>query len=132
MLLTNLARYFDINSDLKDQENRLESQSGRKLALGSKRRVTAWPQWLALFAGVLIQPFFHEYQVSRHWNFNGLGGWAIFSLIASILIFPVVYRTAFDDKKPVVVLLAPIFAAGLGWESLLATVLKAGEQVAGK
>jgi hypothetical protein len=86
---------------------------------------TPWAQWVALFAGVLIQPFFQNYQATHQWTFGGLGGWALFSLITSVLIFPAVYKNAFDEDKPVIVQLAPIFAAGLGWQSLLTTVIKA-------
>jgi hypothetical protein len=86
-------------------------------------------QWTALFAGVLIQPFFRNYQTSGHWVWDGLGGWTLFSLITSVLIFPAVYKSAFDPSKPVIVQLAPIFAGGIGWQSLLATAIKAGGQV---
>jgi hypothetical protein len=118
--------YFDIHSTKRKRLEQVErlSESGR-LTLGRKPRLTAWPQWLTLFAGVLIQPFFRQYQLSLHWHWEGFWGWALFALVTTVLIFPAVYRTAFDDEKPVVVLLAPIFAAGLGWESLLATAVKA-------
>jgi hypothetical protein len=82
-------------------------------------------QWVALFAGVMIQPSFQAYQATHKWAFDGLGGWAFFALITSVLIFPAVYRNAFDKDKPVVLQLAPIFAAGLGWQSLLTTAIKA-------
>jgi len=86
---------------------------------------STWGQWLALFAGVLIQPFFLQYQKTHHWAFDGVTGWALFALITSILIFPAVYRSAFDPEKPAMLQLAPIFAAGLGWQSLLTTAIDA-------
>jgi hypothetical protein len=78
-----------------------------------------------LFLGVLIQPFFEGYQHTRQWHSVGFWGWSAFALVTSILIFPAVYRKAFDDDAPLIVLLGPIFASGLGWESLMGTVLKA-------
>ena len=87
---------------------------------------SAWVQWSALFAGILIQPFFQAYQASstHTWSFNGFGGWTLFALITSVVIFPAVYKKAFDQDSPALVQLAPIFTAGLGWQSLLTTAIK--------
>jgi len=82
-------------------------------------------QWFALFAGVTIQPFFQNYQTTHEWVWEGISGWTLFALITSFVIFPAVYKSAFDPGKPVMVQLAPIFTAGLGWHSLLATAIKA-------
>jgi hypothetical protein len=83
------------------------------------------PQWLALLLGVVVQPYFAHYQQHREWNFDGFLGWALFALIAAIIAFPSVYRNAFDPKSPIIVQIIPIFTAGLGWQSLLATAAKA-------
>jgi len=85
---------------------------------------SAWVQWSALFAGIAIQPFFQAYQAHHSWSFEGVGGWTLFALITSIVIFPGVYKRAFDQDSPVLVQLAPIFTAGLGWQSLLTTAIK--------
>jgi hypothetical protein len=87
---------------------------------------SAWVQWSALFGGILIQPFFQAYQASstHTWSFNGFGGWTLFALITSVVIFPAVYKKAFDQDSPAIVQLAPIFTAGLGWQSLLTTAIK--------
>lgn len=111
-------RYFNI---------RRSSQKGAedKLTLGATTRV--WPQWVALFGGVLIQPYFEGYRTSQPhtWHFSGFAGWFWFALITSGLIFPAIYRKVIDEGAPILVQLAPIFAAGLGWESLMGTVLGA-------
>ena len=106
ILLRNLEERIDFNALL----------SSRRSALG---------QWLALFAGVLIQPFFQTYQTTHVWAWNGISGWVLFALITSFVAFPSVYRHAFDTDRPVIVQLAPIFTAGLGWQSLVTTALQA-------
>jgi hypothetical protein len=42
-----------------------------------------------------------------------------------VLIFPAVYRNAFDPQKPLFVQLCAIFASGVGWQGLLDAVTKA-------
>jgi hypothetical protein len=115
--VSRLLQYFDIRST--------EDIGGRGLPLGEAvPRGTAWPQWLALFCGVLIQPYFEGYRRYHTWgHFAGFWGWAIFALITSVIIFPGVYRKVVDKDAPVILLLAPIFASGLGWESLLGTAM---------
>lgn len=112
----NLTRYFDINA-IPGAKGSLEASEGPK--------ISALPQWFVLFAGVLIQPFFDGYKQTHHWIWDGMGGWILFALITAFLAFPAVYRNSFDRDKPLGVLLAPIFAAGIGWQSIVSTVLKA-------
>ncbi len=88
-------------------------------------RNSTFIQWIALFAGVLIQPFFRTFQNTGIWFWDGFWGWMLFALITSILIFPFVYKNSFDKSKPMIIEVAPIFAAGLGWQSLLTTAMKA-------
>lgn len=94
---------------------------------GRKRgRTRNWfPQYVALVLGVLIQPFFSVYQQSGQWNLAGVGGRLLFAVLAGIAIFPAVYKNAFDPEKPLFVQLCAIFAAGMGWESLLKTAISA-------
>lgn len=86
---------------------------------------STWVQWSALFVGVLIQPYFEGFRQSRVWHFSGFWSWTLFALITSVIIFPAVYRKTFDAEAPRIIQIAPIFASGLGWESLIGTVLKA-------
>jgi hypothetical protein len=126
-----LRRYFDLYSGEAKSESSHSLSSGIKMhgkiaKRGPSLHQTTLFQWLALFAGVLIQPFFQTYQSTHKWVFDGLTGWALFALIVSVVIFPAVYRNALDIGKPVFVQLATIFMAGLGWQSLLTTVVNAG------
>ena len=112
-----------MNSFVKYFELRPADYDAARLPLGKTKSV--WAQWSALFLGVIIQPYFEGFRENRVWQFSGFWGWTLFALITSVIIFPAVYRKAFDDDAPAIVQIAPIFAAGLGWESLIGTVLKA-------
>jgi hypothetical protein len=84
-----------------------------------------WPQYLTLVLGITIQPFFEAYQKTSHWEINGPIGRVVFALIVGVLIFPSVYKGAFDPDKPIFIQLCAIFAAGMGWQSLLHTAATA-------
>ena len=118
-MLNRVIQYFDINSNLRPK--RAEGVAAK----AEQRTLSAWPQWLVLYAGVLIQPFFDGYKQTHHWQWQGFWGWVLFACITAFLAFPAVYRNSFDGDKPLPVLLAPIFAAGIGWQSVIGTVLKA-------
>lgn len=112
-----IIKYFDLASDLR---------SKRREVKGAITKTFHWlPQYVALVAGVLIQPFFNAYQQTGQWNFTGFTGRVLFAVIVGLAIFPAVYKRAFDLEKPLFVQLCAIFAAGMGWESLLRTALKA-------
>jgi hypothetical protein len=108
-----ILKYLDINSGADVEA----------VAAGEATQLHWVPQWIALFAGIIIQPFFSKYQQTHTWDFSGLPGWLMFSFIVAILIFPGVYRNSFDPKKPVVLQVIPIFASGMGWQSLLTTAV---------
>jgi len=78
-----------------------------------------WPQYLALMAGVIIQPYLQIYLNTKHWDFSGFGGWIIASVIISIIGLPAVYKNAFDTSKPLIVQLCVIFISGMGWQSIV-------------
>jgi len=117
-MLNKLIRYFDINSNIRAIRPEGVGDSGQ-------RKIAAWPQWLVLYLGVLIQPFFDGYKQTHHWQWQGFWGWVLFACITAFLVFPGVYRNSFDADKPLGVLLGPIFAAGIGWQSVIGTVLEA-------
>ncbi|WP_298894640.1 hypothetical protein [uncultured Psychroserpens sp.] len=85
-------------------------------------------QWLALFAGVLIQPFYAFYKEAR--NFGTPSEvyqdyyFVVFALIVSIVAFPTVYRKAFDANRPKWMQLIPVFTAGLGWQTIVDTAVE--------
>ena len=107
--MANLRSYFD----LSPKERGAEPQKPSLLPW--------WPQYLTLVLGITVQPFFEAYQKTAHWDIHGPIGRFIFALIVGILIFPSVYKGAFDPEKPIFTQLCAIFAAGMGWQSLLHT-----------
>ena|SRR2546421_797035 len=117
--MNNLIRYFDLNSQLKTglPEGTALTRNGKK--------VRAWPQWLALLLGIFVQPYLAEFRKTGQWNFSGGWQWLLFAAIVAVVIFPSVYRGAFDEEKPWLVHMAPIFTAGLGWEALFGAAVKA-------
>jgi hypothetical protein len=116
-LVNGLTRYFDLYSSIRQTPGSSSSTEGKDLRW-------QW-QWVALFLGIVIQPFFAHFQATHTWSLDGFWGWAAFSGIAAIIIFPAIYRHSFDPEKPIVVQVIPIFTAGLGWQSLLTTAVKA-------
>jgi hypothetical protein len=52
------------------------------------------------------------------------GPYLLFTAIASLLAFPVVYdRAELNRNRPMFVQMALIFTAGMGWEKIVATVV---------
>lgn len=116
--MNSLIRYFDLYRDMRPR--RAEGTSG-----GGAGRDVPWQlQWLALVLGIVIQPSFANYQAHGEWKFDGLPGWIAFAVITAVIVFPAVYRNAFDPAKPLIIQVIPIFTAGLGWQSLLTTAAK--------
>jgi len=123
--MNKLKQYFDLHSKPK-------RGARAQFAHASPAEPKAWPQWIALLLGVLVQPFLEEYRSKGHWNFTLGWEWPLFAVIVAVVIFPSVYRAAFDSEKPWLVQIAPIFTAGLGWQALFGTAIKAVAQVGGK
>ncbi len=79
-------------------------------------------QWIALLIGVLIQPFFSFYKEhgSIIWNEAYKNKeFMIFAVIVAVIVFPSIYRKAFDSDRPKWIQMIPIFTAGLGWQTLV-------------
>ena len=53
-------------------------------------------------------------------------GRLLFAGITAVVLFPGVYKKVVTSTAPLLVLLAPCFIAGLGYEALLNTALKVG------
>ena len=117
-MLNKLIRYFDINSAIRP----LRAQG---VSAGTSQPISWVPQWFALYLGILIQPFFDGYKQTHHWQWQGFWGWTLFACVTALIVFPAVYRNSFDGNKPLIVLFGSIFAAGIGWQSLIGTVLEA-------
>jgi len=78
-----------------------------------------------MLLGVFIQPYMAEFRANRHWHFTGSWEWFLFSILIGIIIFPTIYKEGFNTRQPWFVLIGPSFTAGLGWESIFGTVVKA-------
>lgn len=111
-ILDEIVKYFDLVSHLRGK-------------IESANLPPAWPQYLALVLGIIIQPYFAHYQQTQVWMVQGIFGRIIFALIVALAIFPAVYKNTFDPTKPMFVQFCTIFVSGLGWESLLATAIEA-------
>ncbi|MFN2492355.1 MAG: hypothetical protein ABR501_05665 [Pyrinomonadaceae bacterium] len=121
--MNQLIKYFDLASGTDHARNRAATDQPKTLH---------WlPQYIALVLGVIVQPFLAAYQQSGSWHVTGLAGRIVFAAITGLIVFPAVYRRAFDPEKPIFVQFCTIFAAGLGWESLLRSAVKAAGQVTG-
>jgi hypothetical protein len=81
-------------------------------------------QYVVLLLGIIIQPFFAAYRARGEWDLTVEWGWVAFAAVVGVVVFPAVYRNAFNPDKPLFVQLCAIFTAGLGWESLLGTALR--------
>jgi hypothetical protein len=115
--MNKIIRYFDINSNFKAKMATAKAGSARQLH---------WiPQWLALFAGIWISPYFEAYRLHGHWEFGDGWGRLLFSAITAVMIFPGVYKKLISEDAPFLVIIAPCFVAGVGYEALLNTALKA-------
>jgi hypothetical protein len=115
-MLNQIIQYFDLQSERR----------GTAEAYAAGANLTVLPQYLALVAGIAVQPFLAEFQTTGRWNLHLAAwlSWLLFAGLTGILIFPTVYRKAFDAEQPTFVQFCAVFATGIGWKSLL-TVVKA-------
>jgi hypothetical protein len=119
--MNKLVKYFD-----------LSPRPAPKRAFLQSVGIFPWfLQYLALVLGIIVQPFLTAYQQTGAWHVNGLVGRIVFALITGLIVFPAVYRRAFDPEKPLFVQFCAVFAAGMGWESLLKTAVKGVGQATG-
>lgn len=117
-----LFNYFDLGSTARAMR-----EAGSLEATAAEQQWTIhWiPQYLALMAGIVVQPFFQKYMATGQWNLAGFWGWLAGSAVISLMAFPGVYKQTFDVEKPLFVQLCVIFTAGTGWQTLVSTALKA-------
>ena len=118
--------YFDIRPAAMSTERRPVSmrRQGPTPSEGGKRG--HWlPQYLALVAGVVVQPYMQHYRATHAWDLTGVGGWIVFAAVAALVCLPAVYRRTVDPESPLFLQLIPVFTAGLGWESLFGTIVAA-------
>jgi len=117
-----LANYFDLRP----------FRSGAVSHGLGKRDVPWLAQYIALTIGVLVQPYFQSYQATGTWQWAGFISRIPFSLATGLIILPAAYRRSFDPGTPGAVQFSTILIAGMGWQSLVPTALKAAQSVVGK
>ncbi len=116
-MIDNLLRYLDLQS-----EHRYPNLTAKNKGTKSKA-LPVLPQYIALVAGITLQPYLVAFQKTTHWDFHGLVSWLIFALITAVAIFPTIYKKTFDPSSSLFVQLCTIFSAGVGWQSLFAIVM---------
>ena len=118
MNINGIIHYFDLQSGRRG--------TGQGYSAGQELRVL--PQYIALVLGIAVQPFLAQFQITHEWivDVHQWLSWSLFAVITGLLIFPGVYKSAFDPTKPQFVQFCGIFAAGVGWKSLLTAAAKAG------
>ncbi len=119
--MNGFVRYFNILADVRSANT---AKDIAPPAPGAPS-VSWLPQWLALVAGVIVQPFFAAYQKNGSWDVHGVWGWLVAAVIIAMVVFPAVYRNAFDPTKPLFIQIIPIFTAGLGWNTLFSAAVHA-------
>jgi hypothetical protein len=116
--INDVIRYFDLQSDARQRAP--QAQTG-----GEQPTFPVVPQYLALVAGIAVQPFLAAFQKNHVWDVTGWQGWVVFSFIVGLILFPAIYKKAFDPQQNLFVQLCAIFASGLGWQSLMQTAASA-------
>ena len=110
-MMNAITSYFDLLDGYAERRAR---------ATGIPARPPVLPQYLALAAGVVAEPFIHNFMTNQgapvDWRMLGLR--LLFGLLVALIIFPGVYRNAFDPERPIFVQLCAVFASGIGWQSL--------------
>ena len=118
MTLNRVIEYFDLSSQYRP---------GGSRAVGETFTVKLhwlW-QYLALLAGIAVQPYFLRYMTARQWDLSGFWGWIVASAVIAVMAFPGVYKESFDATKPIFAQLCVIFTAGTGWQTIVGSALKA-------
>jgi len=113
--------YFDVTADYRPNGPR---------AISTMKKIHWLPQFLALVAGISVQPFMQHYMATGSWNFEGFLGRVLASLIIGIMGFPAVYKKGYDQRTSILIIqLFTLFTAGMGWTTLCNTALTAANIV---
>jgi len=133
--MSGILDYFDLQS-----EERKKQKSARDLGLQTMvdpatpgtpaptppTFAPVWPQYIALVLGICADPFIKSYIATKTFSLDlaTLGPLLAFSIIMGIMVLPGVYRNSFAPDKPLLVQLAAIFTAGVGWQTLFEAAAK--------
>lgn len=109
-----VIRYFDLQSERRQILPKAHDAGGEQSA-------PVLPQYLALILGIVVEPFLHYYTEHGSWSIDlsTVIGRISFGVIIGAMVFPGVYKSAFDPSKPRFVQLCTVFSAGIGWQSLI-------------
>ena len=126
-MINRIIRYFDLQAS-----SRGDAKFQGRDAGSPRADLTVFPQYVALVLGILVQPYFEKYRATGSWAFSQSAaiGWLVFAAITGLVVFPSVYRRAFDAGQPKFVQFCDIFAGGMGWKALLDTAVKVGQSAA--
>ena len=117
--MNEIMRYFDLYSRSRD--------TARGQAGSADLKIPVWSQYLAAFLGVISSPFLIEYQQTGSPPSLPLlaeFGWDIFfGLIIAFVLLPYTYKKVTSEDRPNIVQLAAVFSIGLGWQSIVSTIL---------
>jgi hypothetical protein len=116
--MNRIIEYFDLGSELRNRT---------PVATEESVSIHWFPQYVALLFGILVQPFFQKYMAGTNatWDPTQLVMWLFASVVIAVMAFPGIYRASFDAAKPIFVQLCVIFTAGMGWQTLANTAIKA-------
>jgi hypothetical protein len=120
MTISSMFQYFDLASSIGSWPT--------EHYRGSQDRGNAlhwFPQYAALIAGIVGQPYLLRYMSGGVWDLKGFVGWLVASVFIAVMAFPAVYKNSLDPEKPLFVQLCVIFATGMGWQTLVGSALKA-------
>jgi hypothetical protein len=116
MSINKVIEYFDLASEYRPGGSRAVADQGKLHWL---------PQYVAVLAGIMVQPYFARYMAAGHWDLKGFWGWLFASIVIALMAFPAVYKDSLDPTKPLFVQMCVIFTSGTGWQTLVSTALKA-------
>jgi hypothetical protein len=116
-MINKMVRYFDLQSQRRSTIPR---------GLASAPPAPVLPQYLAVCAGIIAEPFLRIYIETGEWNFvlGAFFGRVVFGLLIGIILLPAVYKSSFDPSKPVTVQLAALFPMGIGWQAIVSSATK--------
>jgi hypothetical protein len=117
MTLNSVIQYFDLAAATRPK-------NALGVSTGGVRPASWVPQYASLLVGIAVQPLFESYRLTGVWDTARFPNWFLFSMIVALLVFPAVYKNAYDPLKPVFVQLCSIFASGIGWQALMQTAIK--------
>ncbi|MFT6658177.1 hypothetical protein [Maritalea sp.] len=134
--MNGIFEYFDLQSNERKKQKTARdlglqtmvdpAAPGAPAASTPPTFAPVWPQYIALVLGIVADPFIKSYITSKSFGLDlgQLGPLLAFSIVMGIMILPGVYKNSFAPDKPILVQLAAIFTAGVGWQTLFEAAAK--------